>query len=1186
MRTNQLQKKPMQTISRGLTLLACMFVLFSGTLFSQAYTITWQGLTGNVNAQNVPTGITVTQQYNGVTPACNTASNGATTSYTLRLTAAPGYNFTITSIGGAAYASSAGSKQFTFQLLNGSTYVQPNPTTIGTSSSCGGNTALNAFAIPAAGQTVTSGNQIIVTVLRAPGGASGGGYSWTRSLTVSGVVTAVSSCTAPTGLAASAITSSGADLSWGTVGGAGGYQYVVDQTSGSPAGAGTPIVGTSFTAGSLSGSTTYYLHVRSDCGSGNFSSWTTIPFTTLATCNAPTGLTATNITDNSADLSWNTVGGAGSYEYIVDQTSAAPATAGTNTVGTTYAASGLNFNTTYYLHVRSDCGSGNFSPWTTIPFTTLFPPCADPTGLVATNITDNSATLSWNPGTSVSGYEYVVDQTATAPIVSGTVTVDTFYNAMGLTFNTTYYLHVRNNCVAGNSSGWITISFTTPYPPCADPSGIVVTNLTDNSATISWDSIINAAGFEYVLDQIATDPMSAGTATADTFFNATGLAYNTLYYAHILTNCMAGNASGWVTISFTTPYPPCAAPSGLVATGITDNSATLSWDSIPGNTGFEYVIDQLATDPMTPGTATVDTFYNASGLLFNTTYYLHVRSNCVAGNSSGWTSIPFTTPFPPCADPSGMVVTNLNDNSGTISWDSIINAAGFEYVLDQIATDPMTAGTATADTFFNATGLAFNTTYYVHVLTNCMAGNASNWTTISFTTPYPPCTDPSGLVATGITDNSATLIWDSIPGNIGFEYMIDQLATDPMTAGTATVDTFYNASGLAFNTTYYLHVRNNCVAGNSSGWTTIPFTTPYPACVDPSGLIVNTLSSNGAILSWDVIASAAGYEYVIDQLITDPSGTGTATVDTFATVSGLLFNATYYLHVRTNCTAGNSSGWTTISFTTPYPLCADPTGLTAANITDSGADLSWNTGSGITGYEYVLDQVATDPAGAGTPSLLPAYTASALTANTIYYFHVRTNCTAGNSSGWTTISFTTALAPCSDPTGISVTNITNTGADISWNVIAGSPGYEYVIDQTPGDPATAGTATTSVTVTASGLTANTQYYVHVRNNCGPNFSSWITVPFTTTNTIGIAGAGSVAGSIRCYPNPVSNVLTIDLGETVKGTLQVINVEGRILRSLENENKEMNIDLTDLEAGIYFIRYTSSGSSTMLRIVKQ
>ena len=86
-------------------------------------------------------------------------------------------------------------------------------------------------------------------------------------------------------------------------------------------------------------------------------------------CIAPTGLTAANTTDNSSDLSWDAQG-SNTFEYVVDESATAPIVAGTPTAGTSFNATTLDPLTTYYLHVRTDCGSGNFSPWETISFTT------------------------------------------------------------------------------------------------------------------------------------------------------------------------------------------------------------------------------------------------------------------------------------------------------------------------------------------------------------------------------------------------------------------------------------------------------------------------------------------------------------------------------------------------------------------------------------------------------------------------------------------------------------------------------------------------------------------------------------------------------------------------------------------------------------------------------------------------
>jgi hypothetical protein len=171
-------------------------------------------------------------------------------------------------------------------------------------------------------------------------------------------------------LLAENITSSSADFSWDDQTGITQYQFVANTTSSDPS---TGFMISSNEAGSygLTPSTTYYLHVRSYCGAGNFSEWTTISFTTAAPpqCTAPTGLTATNVTDISADIFWAQSNATG-YEYTLDQTLAHPSVAGTASTASSFSTFTLQPSTTYYVHVRKNCGNNNFSEWVTLPFTT------------------------------------------------------------------------------------------------------------------------------------------------------------------------------------------------------------------------------------------------------------------------------------------------------------------------------------------------------------------------------------------------------------------------------------------------------------------------------------------------------------------------------------------------------------------------------------------------------------------------------------------------------------------------------------------------------------------------------------------------------------------------------------------------------------------------------------------------
>ncbi|HRO42656.1 MAG TPA: GEVED domain-containing protein, partial [Flavipsychrobacter sp.] len=85
-------------------------------------------------------------------------------------------------------------------------------------------------------------------------------------------------CSDPLALTVTNIGTSTANIGWGAVTGAPGYQYAIT-TSSTPPTSGTAatsnsVTGATFTPGSMN----YYLHVRTACGGNTFSNWTSLPF--------------------------------------------------------------------------------------------------------------------------------------------------------------------------------------------------------------------------------------------------------------------------------------------------------------------------------------------------------------------------------------------------------------------------------------------------------------------------------------------------------------------------------------------------------------------------------------------------------------------------------------------------------------------------------------------------------------------------------------------------------------------------------------------------------------------------------------------------------------------------------------------------------------------------------------------
>ncbi|WP_449401582.1 T9SS type A sorting domain-containing protein [Chryseobacterium wanjuense] len=95
-------------------------------------------------------------------------------------------------------------------------------------------------------------------------------------------------------------------------------------------------------------------------------------------CIAPDTLTSSNITSNSATISWNAITGSSSYEIYSSTTNTAPtnstAPTATGITGTTTNLTNLSSASTYYVWVRSNCGGGNTSDWSPV-YTTFTTPC-------------------------------------------------------------------------------------------------------------------------------------------------------------------------------------------------------------------------------------------------------------------------------------------------------------------------------------------------------------------------------------------------------------------------------------------------------------------------------------------------------------------------------------------------------------------------------------------------------------------------------------------------------------------------------------------------------------------------------------------------------------------------------------------------------------------------------------------
>jgi endo-1,4-beta-xylanase len=175
----------------------------------------------------------------------------------------------------------------------------------------------------------------------------------------------------PTGVTATAASSSSITVGWTTVTGAASYKVYRSSTSGGAYSLiGSPASNT-YTDTGLSASTTYYYEVSAvnaggESGQSGYVSVTTAPST-------PTGITATAASSSSITVSWTTVTGATSYKVYRSSTSGGAYSLIGSPASNTYTDTGLSASTIYYYEVSAVNAGGESGQSGYVSVTTINP---------------------------------------------------------------------------------------------------------------------------------------------------------------------------------------------------------------------------------------------------------------------------------------------------------------------------------------------------------------------------------------------------------------------------------------------------------------------------------------------------------------------------------------------------------------------------------------------------------------------------------------------------------------------------------------------------------------------------------------------------------------------------------------------------------------------------------------------
>ena len=619
-------------------------------------------------------------------------------------------------------------------------------------------------------------------------------------------------------------------------------------------------------------------------------------------------------------------------------------------------------------------------------------------------------------------------------------------------------------------------------PPCPQPTGLSVSNITASGADVSWNSVSAASnGYEVIYGTAGFNPANAGTpvTTTTTSFNITGLAGATQYDAYVIADCAANGTSDTSgPVSFTTLCVPFSAP-------YTNNFDSEPTGAVP-NCWFGY----------TSGSGSVQVTSFGS---------INSTPNNVAldnGFSSPGDTVMIVSPQ----------LTGLTANDKQISFFATTNNVANELYVGTVSSQLSTANFNAIDTIvltpnnmqeyvilMNASTGYNGTDEYVAIRSSVGATFSSVYLDDFKYEVAPPC--PRVLNNQINLASGATSITINVPGsNLDIEW-----GPCGFTQGTGSfagnVSSPYQATGLSPSTCYDVYVRRNCTgAGNGvSSWSG-PFSV-QTTCL-PSALPFTESFNTWPLSCWDTTAGTAYW-----QPYTGAGGDTYAEADFWTNSTGV------YVLTSSPIIIGQQAQvrffWSHLS-STFYPdeaLVVRSQSLTTGQwdtvifLRTSDGNFDDPTASNTAPGSFVEEIV----------QLPAAYVGDTIKVEITGISDFGPNCYLNNFAVEATpLCVPTSLADIS--VGTSSDSVSATwlpGSGVLWNLEVGLPGF------TPGSGlGIDSVSTTDSTSGIGGLSPNTNYELYLRDSCADgSISPWV---------------GPIAFQTKCSPIPMTVYESLDL----------------------------------------------------------
>ena len=878
-------------------------------------------------------------------------------------------------------------------------------------------------------------------------------------------------------------------------------------------------------------------------------------------CQAPYNVRVNNVTDNSADLSFAAIDATASFEYSLVEGADADVATGTPVAVTgslTEALSSLSPATTYRIAVRTVCSGGSYSAWS-VPatFKTLATPETIP---YSTDFEDSEDNATWSFASSSSVNAWAIG-TATFAGEDATGTSAYLSNDNGVSYAATVV-----------SSGMRAVMFK-DFDFGEDENAVYNLDLDYKVVGRTSGSSVYCGLLVYVLDP---QPISTSAFPA---VDEEALLYGESDWTHERIELrgytgvkrLAFMTWGYTTASETVvpaavdnvslQVATCVSPQEVTVSNEITSSVDVSWTG----TSASYIISYRAlTDTELTDVPATSSPFTLTGLDPATQYILAVKGVCGEETSVYSDAVLFSTT---CFD-------------GAI--DEFPYEEGFENGIDCWTSEssydtPWTV----ASTGNNPSCSPHGGSQMIEFLSNdysyqdewgAIISNAMDFTQdmeVSFwiyhNSEYNNRLD-SVLV---YVNDAATLEQATLVGGVGRYNTTSGWTqyTFPLPTGLTGIHHIILKGVSHYGRNIYVDDLKVDYAGDA----------PAP-CDAPTALTTSNVTETGATVSWN--GTASSYEVRL------AGGTAETVTTTSKTFTGLTAGTAYTVEVRAVCESGNSS-WVSTSFTTQSSQvepCDAPTALTASNVTQTEATVTWN--GTASSYEVRL------AGGTAETVSTTSKTFTNLTAGTAYTVEVRAVCESSQSA-WVSTSFTTQNAQGVTPptvTTLAATSVTHEAATLNGTITAGSEtitaqGFKYKATTATEWTTVAATGTT-LTATVNNLTAETTYEYKAFATTASETVEGEVMNFTTLAASGLADIENGISAI-VYPNPAKDKAMLRLsGLTTTAKVIISDLQGRIILTddIQAGVETYELNTSNYASGVYYIRIVSGNKVNTQKLI--